>query len=421
MSKRSLWPLGLAAVAMAAVPIAAAKAQDRPSQSRVPGWQEFVESLQTLPDRMLAKLPREMRRDPQVQQEVARVALESLASSTIEAIGGDGGAPQFLPVIGQLLNVGQPNADTIYRAATIAPGGSYRITGKQGTVNHSIMAQFLPPSAQGAGDRPHLNLSTLKTDEDGRFDLLVSAERPEGYEGDWWQLDPQAMRIMIRMVSSDWQNEIEPTLSIERTDIPTGRPRPQADALEARLRALPGAVDFMALMFVDHHQKQVAKGLVNKAEVRNVGTGALEGQFYYEGAYELDDDEALIVETNVPKTCMYRSLILANELHETTDWYNNHSSLNDAQAKPDSDGKLRIVISERDPGVRNWLDTAGYPRGIFQGRWTGCDSQPIPKVSKVKLDDLSEALPADVAKVTPEQREEIVRERRRALMERRHW
>jgi len=66
------------------------------------------------------------------------------------------------------------------------------------------------------------------------------------------------------------------------------------------------------------------------------------------------------------------------------------------------DGKLRIVVSARDPGVRNWLDTAGYPRGVVQGRWTGCDSQPIPKVTKVALIDLRKSLPADVARVTPE-------------------
>jgi hypothetical protein len=55
----------------------------------------------------------------------------------------------------------------------------------------------------------------------------------------------------------------------------------------------------------------------------------------------LHDDEALIVESTIPTNCLYRSLILTNELYETTDWY---------------------------PGVPNWLDTAGYPQGVVQGR-----------------------------------------------------
>lgn len=123
----------------------------------------------------------------------------------------------------------------------------------------------------------------------------------------------------------------------------------------------------------------------------------------------------------MPTKCDYRSLILTNEIYETTDWYNNHSSLNGAQAAPDPDGKLRIVVSAKDPGARNWLDTAGYPRGIIQGRWTGCDSQPIPTVTKVKARDVLKTLPKGVATVTREERQKILRERRRALLERPHW
>ena len=63
------------------------------------------------------------------------------------------------------------------------------------------------------------------------------------------------------------------------------------------------------------------------------------------------------------------------------------------QARADSDGKLRIVVSARDPGIANWMDTAGHPSGIIQGRWTGCDSQPIPEVRKVKVADVARLLP----------------------------
>lgn len=424
MKFRRLWPLGLAALAIAQATQASAPASaqsDAPESSAVPGWSELIETLRDLPDRMLEKLPEEKRRDPQLRQEAARLALAALASSAIETLGGDGNAPQFLPVLGQVFNVGQPNADTVYRAASITPGASYRLRGRQGSVNHAILAQFLPPGAQGEGGRPHLDLSTLATDEDGRFDLLISPEKPEGHEGDWWALNPAANRMMIRMVSSDWARELEPTLSIERVDQPITRPRVPAAVLEAKLRALPRAVDFIALMFVGHHGKMREEGLVNRVRTYNVGMGALDGQFYYEGAYDLAEDEALIIESDVPKSCMYRSLILTNELYETTDWYNNHSSLNGSQAAPDSDGKLRIVIANRDPGVKNWLDTAGYPRGVIQGRWTGCDSQPIPTVTKVTLGNLRKHLPADVATVSPEEREAIIRERRRALQERPLW
>jgi hypothetical protein len=112
---------------------------------------------------------------------------------------------------------------------------------------------------------------------------------------------------------------------------------------------------------------------------------------------------------------------IAFELFETTDWYNNHSSLNDSQAKPDKDGVLRIVVSAKDPGVPNWLDIAGYPRGVVQGRWTDCDSQPVPSVRKVAFSELRSLLPSDTPVVTPPQREATIRQHRFALQQRPLW
>lgn len=389
--------------------------------STVPGWQDFIESLATLPDRMLAKLPDDRRSDPQTQQEVARLALESLASNLLSAIGGDGDAPQFLPTLGQVLNIGQPNADTVYKSCRVSPGASYRLRGRKGSLTLAVMSQIVPRGADGSAQRPHLNLADLSSDADGRFDVLISPERPSGHDGDWWQLDPAASQLMIRLVSADWGREAEPTLSIERIDRPVGRPRTSAEELEGRLRRLPQSTDFLALMFVDHFEKLREQGFINSLKIMTLEFGALDGQFYYEGTYDLADDEALIVESPIPERCDYRSLILTNEIYETIDWVNNHSSLNGAQAPADPDGRLRIVVSARDPGVGNWLDTAGHRRGIIQGRWTGCDSQPIPTVHKVKVADARTVLPEGVAAVTPEERQAIIRERRAALLQRTIW
>jgi hypothetical protein len=426
MTIRRSWPLGLAAVALAALTwtarAGAAPAEPGPPASAsVAGWQEFVESLRTLPDRMLAKLPEPMRKDPQMQQEVARLALEAVASQTLDALSGDGDSPQFMPSIGQVLNVGQPNADTIYRSANLAPGGSYRLRGERGDVSLAILQQVLPPTDPNRGAAAQLDLSTLKVDKDGRFDVLISPTKPAGYMGDWWELKPSAIRLMVRFVSADWNKEVEPTLAIERVDKPAGRPRPSAAFLEQRLRALPQGIDFIAQLFVDHVDKLRKEGVVNQLKIFHPPFSILKGQFYYEGTYDLKDDEALIIESDIPAKCDYRSLILTNEIYETTDWYNNHASLNGAQAGPDPDGKLRIVVSPKDPGAKNWLDTSGYPTGIIQGRWVGCDSEPIPNVRKVKVADVLKVLPKGVATVTPEQRQAILRERRRQLQERPLW
>ncbi|MCT2401689.1 DUF1214 domain-containing protein [Novosphingobium mangrovi (ex Huang et al. 2023)] len=420
--KRSLGKtvVGLAAVALATLPLAA-RAQDAPAgtpqQSPVVGWDEFIESLRDLPDRMLAKLPEEMRQDPQIRAEIGRIALEALASSSIETLGADPQAPVFLPAIGQVLDVGQPNADTVYKSASVDPTQVYRISGKAGTIPIAVIAQVFP----GSNARPHLDLSTPATDKEGRFSVLLGSERPKGYTGDFWKLEPDTHRLMMRFVSADWSHEVQPVVTIQRVSGAMGRPRPSAQDLTARLRALPRAFGYLAPMFVDRVEKLAVEGYVNRFKAMVPAEGALASQFYYDGVFDLKDDEALIVESDVPETCEYRSLILTNRLYETIDWTNNHSSLNAAQAAPDSDGKLRIVVSAKDPGVKNWLDTAGYSRGMIQGRWTGCSSQPIPSTTKVKVKDVLKSLPADVAKVTPEQRDAIVRERNRAYQERALW
>src|SRR3546814_4290337 len=106
----------------------------------------------------------------------------------------------------------------------------------------------------------------------------------------------------------------------------------------------------------------------------------------------LGPDEALIVEAEVPTQCGYASLILTNDIYETTDWYNNQASLNNAQWRVDGDGILRVVVSAKDPGVPNWLDTSGYPSGEIQGRWTDCNAQPVPSVRKVAVADVRATL-----------------------------
>ncbi len=396
-----------------------------PAAPDFPAWTSFVNGMRDLWPRMYDKVPPNLRDDPQVRQEVARLILEALAQQTLEAIGADGDHPVFLPHIGQILNIAQPNADTIYRSARITPGGTYRLRGTIGSLPIFKMAQFGPTPDQTGGGINALGYSDfakLHLDASGRFDVILSPTRPAGSDGDWWQLDPRAGFLLVRQVGSDWAHEKDPTLSIERLDTPVQRPRPDAAELERRLHDLPRRTLNIAAFLVDHADGLRRAGYVNRLKVFDVTNGgALVGQFYYEGAYDLKPDEALIIESKVPNKCTYSSLILTNEIYETTDWYNNLSSLNNSQVHVDKDGMLRVIVSARDPGVPNWLDTAGYPTGAVQGRWTECDSQPIPSVRKVNVASVRDYLPADTPRITAAERDRQIRDRRSALQQRPLW
>ncbi|MFT3964972.1 MAG: DUF1214 domain-containing protein [Sphingobium sp.] len=409
--------------------LGASPASADPAAPDVPGWKELSDAVRALPAKLLATLPEDRRQDPQVQQEVAQLAMESLAVALIDALGGDGDHPMFVPNQNLVLNFPMPNADTVYRTARLTPGGTYRLRGNRGSLNLASLVQIGGrPSTAGSGSgqaataRPTLDLNSLKADKSGQFDLLISPAQPVGYTGDWWQLGEGANSLLLRLVSADWHRENDPTISIERVDQPTRLDRPSAQTLEAKLRALPRSMEMLPTMFAGHFEKLRSKGVVNHLEAFDISqAGGLAGQSYYEGVFELNANEALLMEVKAPKHCAYWSMILGDDLHRTLDWANNHSSLNNVQGKVDSDGILRFVVADQDPGVSNWLDTGGHRQGVIQGRWLGCTETPVPTVSKVAFGDLRAHLPKDLPTVTPAERDAIIRDRRMSVQHRRLW
>jgi hypothetical protein len=79
------------------------------------------------------------------------------------------------------------------------------------------------------------------------------------------------------------------------------------------------------------------------------------------------------------------------------------------------------VISARDPGVPNWLDTAGNPRGAVQGRWLDCDERPMPMMRKVNVAQVRDLFPSGTPAVSAAAREAALRERRLRAQMRTIW
>jgi len=420
-------PVGASGLAMAADPTGPEADVDAMGQDlEVPGWTDLIDDLRGLPSRMLAKLPAAMRDDPQVQQEVGRLALAALTSSALGALSAGGDHPFFLPQLNILTFAGQPNPDTIYRFTPITPGGSYRLRGEGGKLRIAMLSQMAPRAKVDGVERPqpvraYNDFNTLTRDAQGRFDVLLSPTKPEGYEGDWWALQPTSNRLQVRFVRSDWRTEREPTVSIERVDVAANCPRPSAAVMQERLRKIGTDVSAQAPMFVDKVERLRRECGDNKLQAFDVSPmGGLPTQFYYEGPFELRADEALILEAKAPQ-CLYRSVMVTNGTYDTIDWYNNHSCLNDSQATVDADGVLRIVVAPQDPGVPNWLDTAGHLRGLVQGRWLEADAHPIPTTKVVRLSEVRNHVPPETPTVSPAQREAIIRERRSMLQQRSLW
>ena len=388
-------------------------------------WEKLIDGLRPLGAAMRARVPERLRGDPQIMAESMRLLLAGVARAGSDALVGDRRHPMFVPELNIAQNIFQPNADTIYKSCMIEPGGSYVIRGDRGTVRMIILAQMGPDTLRTGKHHPllgQIDFDSLTLDANGHFELVISPRQPSGHTGDWRQLDPLCEKFMVRIVGCDWGVEREPRFGIARLDVDEARGRPGIEALHHAFAEIPGIAGVCALAFPTHVEELRNEGHLNALKIFDVSQmSGLVGQFYYEGAYELADDEALITEVRVPASYRYWSIILTNELYETTDWYNNQASLNDKQGLVDSDGVFRTVISARDPGVHNWLDTAGYPAGAIQGRWFEASEKPMPSIKKVRLDEVSHHLPADSKRVTPQERAIALRNRRLAAQMRIIW
>jgi hypothetical protein len=94
------------------------------------------------------------------------------------------------------------------------------------------------------------------------------------------------------------------------------------------------------------------------------------------------------------------------------------TSLSGHQTRVDDDGRFRIVVSARDPGVQNWLDTEGRPTGMVSYRWVFADDAPAPTTTVVPLADVRDHLPTDTPSFPAEERATQIESRRAAIARR---
>ena len=83
---------------------------------------------------------------------------------------------------------------------------------------------------------------------------------------------------------------------------------------------------------------------------------------YTMAPYAIGPDEALVLRGRLP-ACRFANVMLWNRYLQSYDYMNRRVSLNRRQMQLDPDGRYRIVIAHRDPGIPNWLDTEGRTTG----------------------------------------------------------
>ena len=363
--------------------------------------------------------------DPEYRADVYRQIMMQMSYGYFAFFHADPEHPDWAPLWNPVFTL-QPNPDDIYLYCPISSDHAYRISGNRGTVKMVTFTTQLSLSGMPWENDLEgtyyndIDSGDLQVEPDGSFELLLSTERPADHTGNWLKIATGARVLMTRYRSYDWENEVDPSMSIECLD-PTGlKKRLTPDEILER-------IDHMARMPVRATKLFYAmqNGIRDKVGVNVFDPVILGGSFtrqvYLPAVYELEEDEALIIETDLPEVRRYWNFQLNDPYFNAVEYVYRLSSTNGHFAKVGSDGRFRAVIALKDPGVPNWLDPAGFKQGTIYGRWYDCDSCPTPTLKRVKFDDLRSHLPSDTPVVTPDERAEELRRRVRACQRRRRW
>jgi hypothetical protein len=264
----------------------------------------------------------------------------------------------------------------------------------------------------------NLLLDEIETDDNGDFTLTLSVEQPS--VGNWMPIAPEASALIIRQFFYDWDNEVPAVMRIERltesTAPTTARSETPPDVAIARQLVAAGAFVEANLDFFLAFANPAAPNSFNPP-FDGTAMGAAAENRPVIGAWELAPDEALVIEVT-PPVGLYLSLSIGNVWWETIDYAAHITSLNGHQAVVGDDGVFRAVVAHRDPGVVNWLDTAGHGEGPMILRCVRTESAPVPTTRVVRFDEIDTVLPPGTGRVTPEQRARTIADRRAAVTRR---
>lgn len=309
-----------------------------------------------------------------------------------------------------IISWGMECPDCLYTRAALRGGESYRLFGNRGTAQY-VGLQTMNGIASTANEL----VDELDVDADGNFEVVLSADK---HDGNWMPIDGAHPTLTVRHFFYDWDTEVPSSLRVERLgpSINVRAPGVISDATVSRqLVALGDFVHDNLQFFLQFGGAPPANGFLPPIDRTAMGAAAENKPVI--GKWELGPDEALVLEVEPPQG-VYWSYSLGNPWWETIHYGRHQSSLNAHQAAIDSDGLVRVVLCGRDPGIANWLDTAGYSNGAMILRCVRTTTAPTPLARVVPFDDLASVLPAETKRVTGDERAAILDRRRRAVHER---
>jgi len=287
---------------------------------------------------------------------------------------------------------GLDNADNIYRIIFIDDQHEYRIQiAPQGPTPAQLSMELLdsaPGTMNNMGTQlAILQTSTLVRDADGGFVITVG---PRAGDSNHFQAPPEARAIWIRDTLSDWATQAPHAISVVVTSGPASEP---ASDEQLAARAAPEMVRF-ARYWLDFYRAYMGPsgpfaGSVNNppqphARTGDPAKGGGGAWGYVSGTQvKISDDQAFVF-TMEDMAARYVGAGFASPWWVTVDYARRSGSINNGQARRNPDGTITYAVARKDPGIANWIDTAGLDEGALLLRWQAIEG-PLPKSDSLTL------------------------------------
>jgi hypothetical protein len=292
-------------------------------------------------------------------------------------VWADTARPRFVDIVGPYRKWGGDNADAFYQYAPIDPARTYRIRGRAGDAVYFSLTVYGGPDDGRYSERIVGTVNNRQVDigPDGEFEIVLGPDESADV-----RLEPDAVCAITRDYLIDPVHGRRVEWHIDADDPPATRRETDAD-LARRFRA--------ALTWLRDQARIVPIGLGEPNSVdepypvptQTFGWAAGDAS-YAMGSFDLDDDEALVIEGRSPE-CAFWNVCLWNQFLHTYDYAYERVTLNGGQVVYEPDGSWRIIVSARDPGHPNWISTAGHPRGRIWFRWFLPEETPSRPLTSV--------------------------------------
>ena len=352
-------------------------------------WDEFCDTLKAAGAALtFPGAPRDPFNQAEGYRYLSRLARGGLMAFVEYA---DPRAPVLHRVAHETVKLGSDNPDNYYQTAAIHGDFEYRISGRRNTVTYLGFGTQAGHYGQSGGLPPtgHVEASEIETGEDGTFELIVSTRR---HERNWLPMTAESRTLIVRQTFLDRETEEPAELHIERIGCPDDekRPRPLTpEQIDEGLKSAGTLVAGAAMLFANW-----ARGFRKHSNMLpmfdpdvSLQAGGDPNIVYYHSHWAIAEDEALVIEA-VPPECEHWNFQLNNYWMESLDYRYHTIHTNKHLAHQEEDGSIRLVVAHEDPGLPNWIETAGHTSGTMCFRWIRAEAHPQPQTRLVKFSEL---------------------------------